>query len=237
MPQDTFSKILVYCDESRDDNKSRYMLLGGLWIPQQEEGNFEDLCTQFRKSEEHLLNAEFKWYKAGSKNFLPLYKQFVDIFFQCPKVRFNCIVIDKHKLDISRFHQGDQELAFYKFYFFLLSRNMNPQLSKYLVYLDRRPDKKKGRLEDLLRKLNEHFSYNGAEDNVVLAVEPRDSKASNAIQMTDVLLGAIGYHREGYRTSLYKLELMKHIATKKSLIDQKIRSSKFNIWTWQSSYA
>lgn len=51
---------------------------------------------------------------------------------------------------------------------------------------------------------------------MVSNVEPRDARLYNQLQIVDVLLGAVGYVWEGYELSPAKLELIKHIESKRS---------------------
>jgi len=228
---DTPKLINVYCDESRQSGH-RYMVLGGIWIAQEKEIEFNNLCHKFRSQEAHLLSSFLKWGKATSKNFLKLYKQFVDIFFSYPHIKFNAIVIDAHQLDYEKYHQGDKELAFYKFYFLLLSRNMDYR-SKHLILLDRRNNKKSGRLLTLKSRLNGYF-YNikQAKHNVAVTVEARDSRLYNQLQLADIFIGYLGYKKDGYTTSPAKLELAKHITYRRTELLPKIKWGKFNVWEW-----
>jgi hypothetical protein len=228
--------IHIYCDESRQCGKHRFMLLGGIWIPASKEIEFSELCSKFRSQEPHLLTAFFKWEKATSTNFSKFYKQFVDLFFSYEHITFNCMVIDTHKVKYDKFHQGDRELAFYKFYFFLLSRNIQRELQsgmkRHLIMLDKRSDKKKGRLLDLKVRLNNYFfSRNLADSDVISNVEPRDCRLYNQMQLVDIFIGAIGYVKEGYNTCRAKLDLVEHIDKRKTTSTP----SKFNIWEWQPS--
>lgn len=58
------------------------------------------------------------------------------------------MVIDTHQLDFDGYYQGDAELGFYKFYFYLLSRTIIDD-NQYFILLHRKDNKKKGWLGDL----------------------------------------------------------------------------------------
>lgn len=236
MAEDKPKLINIYCDESRQSGH-RYMVLGGIWIPKDSEIEFSDLCHKFRSQEPHLLTAFLKWGKATSKKFLPHYKQFADIFFSYKRMHFNSMIIDTHKVDYAKYHEGDRELAFYKFYFFLISRNINPQ-RRYLVILDRRNNRGKNRLQTLKYKLNSYFQSRGlADDEVVVDVQARDSRLYNQLQMADIFIGYLGYKKEGYQTSEAKVELSQHISARRLGLLAKIRWLKFNVWEWSPSQA
>lgn len=227
--------ITVFCDESRQTN-SRWMLLGSIWIPRKLEEEFEKICFEFRQKTQNS-KAYFKWTKV-SRGKLDAYKGLVDLFFKFDNIRFKCLLIDTHQLDIDGYHQGDPELGFYRFYFYLLSRTMIKD-NQYFVLLHRKDNKKKGRLEDLKNYLNNYFREKYSIDrNVVSNIEPRDARLYNQLQIVDVLLGAVGYVWEGYELSPAKLELIKHIESdrgKKMTVDSLPSEKKFNIWKMKLS--
>lgn len=227
--------ITVFCDESRQTD-SRWMLLGSIWIPRKLEEEFERICFDFRQKTKNS-KAYFKWTKV-SRGKLDAYKELVDIFFKFKEIRFKCILIDTHQLDFKGYHQGDSELGFYRFYFYLLSRTMI-QDNQYFVLLHKKDNKKKGRLDDLKNHLNDYFRGKYSVDkNIVSNVEPRDARLYNELQIVDVLVGAVGYVWEGYEGSPAKLELIRHIESKrgkKMTVDSLPSEKKFNIWKMKLS--
>jgi len=83
-------RFSLYCDESRI-HSARYMLIGGLWLPQELE---ETLRADLRGVREASnMTAEFKWTKV-SQSKLDGYRAWVDCFFKNPAVDFRSIVID-----------------------------------------------------------------------------------------------------------------------------------------------
>ncbi len=233
MVEEKVRLINIYCDESRQTNH-RYMVLGGLWMPADKEIEFHGLCNKFRSQEPHLLTAFFKWGKA-SKSFLKYYKQFVDLFFDSRDAYFKSIIVDTHKIDYDKYHEGDKELAFYKFHFFLLSRKINPAY-RYLIMLHRRNNKKPHRLECLKHRLNNYlYKMKSAKHQVVSNIEPRDSRLYNQLQLADIFIGYLGYRKEGYETSPAKLVLSKHIDSRRLGLLAKIRWRKFDVWEWRPS--
>lgn len=224
--------VNIYGDESRQTGH-RYMVLGGIWLQADKELEFNERCHKFRAQKTQLLTAFLKWEKATSKSYLDYYKQFVDVFFEFKEIRFNCIIVDTHKIDYTKYHANDRELAFYKFYFFLLSRNVNPE-NKYLVLLDRRNNKKRERLKDLKERVNNYFISRGRTDeDVVKNIEARDSRLFNTLQLADIFIGSVGYEKEGFSTSPAKVELSNHIKRKRLAQVAKLRAWKFNVWAWQ----
>ncbi len=175
------------------------------------------------------------------------YKKFIDCFFALNNTghaHFHALIIDTTQIDHSRF-SGDKEVGFYKFYYQLLLHSFGGAYCKVkpdnriLVYLDYRNSSYS--LNDL-----KSFSNMGMKKkfeigtNPFHAVEPRDSKACQAIQITDVLIGAIGYKKNGFDliagANKGKKELSKYIESKSGLSDftqsTPKRIQRFTIWNF-----
>ena len=223
----------VYADESRQD-AHRYMLYGLLFIPRgEQEQSLREDCDRLRR--QHLWGTgEFKWEKV-SLGKMQVYKEFVDIFFHHADAEFRCLVVDTQKIDYKTYHQGDRESAFYEFYYQALSRNLRLE-DEYLVFTDNRQNRQSNRLTDLKSKTNYHWLLQGAKEKLVRNVEPRDSKAEDLLQITDVLLGAVGYDIEERAESPAKVEMVRHIAARigcHRLRDHWGQGTQFNIWKFQ----
>ena len=221
----------IYCDEASTTN-ARYMLIGGLWSPQDSEAAVRDVLTQVRV--QHRLRAEMKWTKV-SQTMLPAYEDFVDVFFAAPRLAFKCIVLDTHIVDYKTFHGGDEELGFYKFYYQLISRNLLPD-NLYWLFNDERKNRKPYRLAALKIIVNRWWMRR-AEVEPLRNVEARRSHDEDMIQLADILLGAIAYAWNEQRGSPAKLALMAHIAQRLGWPTLRVAtrpaSAKVNIWKWQ----
>lgn len=228
--------IHVYADESRLKG-DRYMLIGGLWIPAHAEGALRSDIAQLRT--DRRLTAELKWTKI-SRAKIPAYQDLVDLFMAHCEAAFHCIVIDVTLLDYDTFSRGDDELGFYKFYFQLISRKLAPGY-QYLVFTDARRNRRAYRLDVLKICTNRWWAKQQGipEAAPVRAVEARNSKQEDLIQLTDVLLGAVGYVWNGHAESPAKLNLIQHIEQRLGGVSlgqgTSRRTPKFNIWHWQPS--
>lgn len=223
----------IYADESRQQAHP-CMLYGLLLVPRGEpEQSLRDRCDQLR--EQHRWGTgEFKWEKV-SQGKLHVYKEFVDIFFDHAESDFRCLVVDKSKIDYHAYHEGDHETAFYEFYFQAISRSLDAA-NQYLVFTDSRQNRQANRLTDLKAKTNYHWLLQGVRENIVRNLEPRVSKTENLLQITDVLLGAVGYDLEERAESPAKVELVKYIEGKigrDKLRHHWGRDTKFNIWKFR----
>lgn len=222
----------VYADESRQD-AHRYMLYGLVFVPrgEAEQALLDDIAA-FREKEN--LTAEMKWGKV-SKGMLHVYKRYADIFFAHPAAEFKCLVVDTHKIDYRAFHDNDRETAFFKFYYYALSRNLDPA-HEYVVFADDRQTKRTLRWFELQAQVNYHWLRQGEKAAVVRSLQPVDSKDHDLLQLADLFIGAIGYDLDEYNTSEHRLEFVRHVAQRvgcDSLRTHWGRGTRFNVWKFR----
>lgn len=244
MPSENREVIRVFCDESRQ-TKARYMILAGIWVPQKYIPEYEDACHTFRENY-GLQNSHLKWTRVRKQK-LKEYQGFVDIFFDFfnqHKVAFKSIVIDtvKYPLD-APINKKDAELGFYKFYYQLLLHGIIVK-HNYIITLADRPNEKSTRLSALQIVLNRGLrKMHGLDKSieVVKNIEAKPAKASNLIQIADILMGAIGYHYHDFHlvpnASDAKVNLANYIARRLGWSDLKIRTMPnhlFNIWLFNA---
>ncbi len=227
------NRYLIYCDES-NIHSARYMLIGGIWLPLDLEITLRAKLKEVRQN--YNMTAEFKWTKVSQAK-LPAYYAWVDCFFSNLNFNFRCIVIDTSLLDYQTYHKSDQELGFYKFYYQVVSRNIQPE-DLYWLYTDERNNRKKNRLE-VLRIVTNRYWKKKADTEPLRVVEPRSSHDEDILQLTDVLLGAIGYTWNGFKESPVKLDLIQYIAKKLEWPSLHVSTppyyTRFNIWQWRPS--
>lgn len=209
------------------------MLIGGLWVPWESELAARAALLEVRAK--HQLRAEMKWTKV-SRKMLPAYMDFVGVFFEHCILRFKCIVLDTHILDYKTYHGGDRELGFYKFYFQLISRNLDYRC-QYWLYTDELHNRKSNRLDTLKITVNRWWRKYRADEDPLRHVEPRRSHSDDLIQLTDVMLGAIAYAWNEEAGSPPKVALVKGIADRLNWPTLRLATRpgapKVNIWKWQ----
>jgi len=176
----------VYCDESGPEllcskkPKAQYLVIGSLWLPEERRDEFKSTLHELRNR--HHVGPEFKWRKV-SRSRLQFYRECVDWFFAAGEnLRFRAIVVDRTKIDLIKFHEGDAELGFYKFYYQLLL-HWTRDCNFYRVFCDYKSNRLPTRLKTLEACLNH---ANLASDLVVQAVR---SEESVLLQVCDVLIG------------------------------------------------
>jgi hypothetical protein len=94
----------------------------------------------------HNYNLEIKWRKVSPKT-KSFYLDLANLFFSL-NIQFFSIIIDKSKIKLSTYHNSDEELAFYKYYYFLLKNRFKNE-SRYYLFLDQRIKKDKDRIKKM----------------------------------------------------------------------------------------
>jgi len=234
----------IYCDESRQ-TKDRFMVIGGIIIPEENVEVFNQTMEKFRQEEN--MRAELKWSKVTNQK-LAKYLRFVDYFFalnNTDKLHFHATVIDNHRMDYKRFSKGDREEGFYKFYYELLLQSFGRHAdshSKLFIYFDYRTTNYplKTLKETLNRGMRRRWKLN---TDIIKVIEPRRAKLTNLIQMTDIMLGAIGFQKNGFdllvNSRQAKIDLANHIAHSAGLENLKESTPRLNrhftIWNFRVS--
>jgi hypothetical protein len=255
----------IYSDESRHKNE-RFLLLSGIWIEEAKIKIAEAEIAALREKHGYINSSgqhidflgEFKWTKVSTK-YMPVYKDVADILFDWVEkdiVRFNVILMDTHDPTVTAYENISKEGYFKLLYQLYYHNSKIPGI--YKIYPDSITNPAQARvkldmlhkcLEKTLRKrfiplLNPQVAENLPD--FVKNILPVDSKRTPLIQVTDVVMGALGYlQNELYRApsaKKAKVELMKYILERIVLsgaiqIKGKkyyvARSKKFNIWLFR----
>jgi len=202
-------EYVVYCDESRHDGGklSPYMAIGGLWVPRSQK---EAISRGFRDClRRRHLGAEVKWNKVSRKRFDD-YKALVDYFFANDALKFRAIVVEESKVDYAKFHGGDRELGFYKFYFEMLEKWLIDN-NQYLVLLDFKRNKGTDRLTSLRRALEKKIRGRAWISDLAVI----NSRETPLAQLVDLLTGAVAATCCEFSKPTAKSELAAYIAAKR----------------------
>jgi len=229
--------IRIYSDESRHKNE-RFLLLGGLWVEEENVPVVEDGIRELRKKHGYVNSAgkkvdflgEFKWTKISSK-YLLVYKELTDLFFEWinqDTIRSCIMLIDTQDSTVVE-HSNIKKEGYFKLLYQLYFHNSHiPAI--YKIYPDRitNPTQQRVNFETLdkcleaafLKKFTpllnpaDHPGIKGFVNNIT----PTDSKTSQFIQLIDVIMGGIGYYQNGFfkevKAKTAKVELMKYIFDK-----------------------
>ena len=226
----------LYCDESRhtSDPKDRYAVIGALKCPRDKKklivGRIHALMAK------HRAHGEAGW-KRLSPNRIDFYFALLELFVNDSDLSFRCILVDRPKLDHDKYNNGDSELGFYKLYYQMLVHWLQPG-EEYYIYLDWQQNKTNNRFDDV--RTNLIHKLNGRAK--IAALEPITSDTQPLMQLSDLLIGAVGYEWNGYsglpHSSTTKVLFCKQLASQLNL--QSIaagtpkESKKFNIFDWQA---
>ena len=202
-------KFDVYCDESRPDllgskcPSGQYMLIGSLWLPREDRETLKNEIHALRSR--YKIGGEFKWQKVSPSRqdfYMELVKWFHE---QGERLRFRCIVVDKNQVDLKLYHEDDQELGFYKFYYQLL-HHWILDCNEYAFFADFKCSRRRDRLRVLQRCLGlANLS------STVTTVQAIRSEESVLIQLTDVLTGMAGHRLNGpVRFDSAKTKVLEH---------------------------
>lgn len=208
-------KYNIYCDESchLEHDHKKYMIMGALKCETQKR---KIICQDIRKiKEKYGIPAfqEVKWTKVSEKNY-ELYRNLINYFFDNENLKFRAIIIDKEKINHSKFNQN-HDTFYYKVYYQLLCRAVVPKQENY-IYLDIKDTKSNRKI----RKLKECLQYGTYDFNTkyIKNIQTINSKESELLQLCDIIIGAIGYiNREENKKEKFsyaKLKLVELIKEK-----------------------
>lgn len=180
-------KIDVYCDEAYPDlfssnhPQARYLIIGSVWMRAVNRDRFKAAIHALRN--QYKIGGEFKWTKVSPSK-ADFYKALLSWFYeQGEDLRFRCIAIDHEQVNLIQFHESDQELGFYKFYYQMLHHWIHP-FNQYRIYCDFKRNRLRYRLHTLKACLN-HANLAAA----IETVQSVRSRESVLIQLVDVLAG------------------------------------------------
>jgi len=225
--------INIYCDESRhtSDAADRYLVIGALSCPREAKPAIvHDLhLLQAR----HSARGEFGWNKVAPGK-AAFFEDLTRLFLDRPELRFRCLVADRSQFKHDEFNDGDKELGFYKLYYQTLVHWLEPG-NTYHIYLDWQQNACQARFADLREILGRKLSGRAK----LACLEPASSHELPLLQLTDLLIGAVGYAWNQRGASDAKLAFCARLAAgigKNSLAFSspwKNSDPKFNVFNWQ----
>lgn len=223
----------IYCDESRHLERDRQplMVLGALWMPADATKVVSANIRDRKKAFGLAADFEVKWTKV-SPGRLDFYKSLVDYFFDDPNLHLRAVVATgKSNLDHATFQQTHDDW-YYKMYYTLLIQLVRPG-SLYRIYLDikdTRGGPKTQRLREILSHAIHDFKLTAIERLQIVR-----SEEIGALQLLDLLIGAIGYLNCGSHDSAAKVQLAEHISARAARsLDQTtpLSEDKMNLLVW-----
>lgn len=212
------------------------MGIGAILIPRWYKKRLVDTIKDIKTK--YNIIGEMKWRKV-SPAYVEFYKEIIDFFIREEVINFYAIVVDKDKVDLAKYHDGNEELAFYKWYYFLLKKKFETWAT-YYIYLDFKVKQDKKRVQKLqsffdIQSEIEHFE--------IKKVEERKSDNHELIQLADFLIWAVcyAYNNKNEKPSKAKEELIAYIcekvwketlASKSPLSEKKLNIFEIDLRTW-----
>jgi len=226
----------VYCDESRhlEHDHQPVMLLGAVWCPRHKTVEASRRIREIKHRHGIPAHAELKWSKVSPAK-AQLYVDLVDYFFDESDLHFRVLIASKVGLDHAKFNQS-HDIWYYKMYFWMLKALLLPD-AKFHVYIDYKDTQggaKVARLHDVL--CNSIYDFN---HEVVERMQLVRSHETQLMQLTDLLLGAVGFAHVG-GDSAAKRQIIDRVKARSrySLTRSTLpREDKFNIFVWRSQQA
>ena len=209
---------------------------GSLWMSWERRGDFQ---AEFRRlRQEHDFNRELKWTNAKERLHLPFHKAVIDWFFERKWIQFHALVIRKADVDKS-LHGGDYDLARRKHFTMLLSNKIQRVLKRYpedehefRIWADPIASRY-SRAGETVEIITQRAARQ-TNGKVHIKLFEHDSAKTPAIQVCDLLLGAVlnGWRRNS--TNKTRAEVAAHIADHlgwQDLSADTFRTArKFNVW-------
>jgi hypothetical protein len=233
MPTNLSTAFNIYCDESRVENvDSKKMVIGAVLLPRLKKTEITNLIKRLKH--QHNFFQEIKWNKVGQKYFA-FYKEIIDLFFSEDDLDFRCIVVDKTKVEYGTFHDNDQELAFFKFYYLMLRKRLN-DYNQYFIFLDKKPTRDKNRARSLRSFLESYILLYKKNCNI-RHLQSYSSTEMELIQLSDFFTGLMAFSCNQTGNDRVKTTLVNYLKEK---IGRKVLCSttplsenKFNVFVWK----
>lgn len=229
---------LIACDESGVHGSPHYGF-GSLWLRWQRRGDF--LADYYNLAQKHKFVDECNWSSANRKYFLPFYQDLITYFFQRKWLVFHCLICRKETVQKDIYHQNDWDLARRKHYTMLLTRKMRQALQtfptrkhEFRVYVDPIASRYR-KADEAMEIISNHILNQRFRDvSPVTSIVTKDSKKTPAIQVCDLLLGAVMETWQQRTTSSTKTAIRHsiawHLGWDELDSDTMPKERKFNIW-------
>lgn len=206
--RDTSSVFNIYCDESchLEHDRQPIMALGAISCPHSEASRLAATIREMKFT--YRAAGELKWTKVSVSR-IDYYLRLVDWFFSEECLHFRTLVVqNKALLNHNAFNQGSHDTFYYKMYFSLLEKILNPQ-DQYRIYLDikdTRSRKKLQKLRDVLcRNVHDH------SNQMICHFQNIHSHEADLMQLADFLLGSVSYRNRDLSGNQAKEAVVTHI--------------------------
>lgn len=223
----------LYCDESchlQNDHQS-VMLLGTIWCPKEETRKAFIRIREIKQKHNLAADFEIKWTKV-SKSKQVFYLDLVDYFFDTSFLNFRVVVSKKDGLNHQQ-HAQTHEHWYYKQYYLLIHHLLTRE-DQYNVYLDIK-DTRGAEKRDHLREVLSRGMHD-SEKKIIHKIQAVRSEEVELLQLTDLLIGAVGYANRSLTTNTGKTAVINRIKKRSGHPLTRttfFREMKFNVFIWE----
>lgn len=230
--------INVYCDESchLENDHIPIMVLGAVWCLADKTRGISDNLRSIKIRHGLKPKFETKWTKVSSSK-TDFYQELIDFFFKNADLHFRALIVpDKSKLVHEAFRQT-HDAWYYKMYFDMLKAILDPE-AHYRIYLDIK-DTQGGAKVAKLRNVLCNNIYDFSRE-IIERIQLVQSKELEILQLTDLLIGAVGYANRGLEGSPAKTKLVELIKRRSGYSLNRttlLRESKVNLLRWHATEA
>lgn len=222
----------IYCDESchLQNDRQPVMLFGCIWCPTLDAALLANQLKEIMKK--HHALGELKWTKVSVSR-EHFYLEVIDWFFSQTELHFRgLIILNKDMLDHQSFNEGSHDNFYYKSYFSLLNKVMNPN-DRYSIYLD----VKDTRSRHKIRKLKEILCNNVHDftGQMIKHIQNIHSHESLLMQLADFLLGIVSYRNRHLEASPTKKMLAEKLESRLGYAltqSTSLSQTKFNLFVF-----
>jgi hypothetical protein len=227
---------LFAVDES-GTKQTPYYGFGALIMKSDRRGDFVQVFRSLY--EQYGIESEVKWNRVNRRT-IEFMRELVSWFFRTDWLVFHCIVVRKADID-KELSNGDYDLAWRRF-LTLFIENKCKRLVRHAPSLNREVriwcdpiQSRYAKADEALQIIaNNMLNKHVGKRCQIVAVRPRNSREVPAIQLCDVLLGAVVTSFLGRPQGEYKLDLQawiaRHLSWPDLLRGTFEKEAKFNIW-------
>ncbi len=227
--------VNIYCDESchLENDDSKIMVIGGIICPNDKRKQIYKEIRTIKIKHNIKPSTEVKWTKVSDSK-KEFYIDLINYFFDNENLGFRAIFLNKTQLNHRRFNQTSDDF-YYKMYY-LMVKGIFEANTQYNIYLDMKDTlgyQKIQLMKDICNKLQARKGY---LHELVQRIQEVRSHENELVQLSDILIGAVGYANRGLNTNPTKLELIDIIKERTGYnlsVSTFLKESKFNLFHWE----
>ena len=224
--------INIYCDESchLEHDHQPLMVLGAVWCPTDKTAEMAKRLREFKAKHRMPERYELKW-RTVSKGREAYFRDVLDYFFDDDDLHFRALIAVKEGLRHDHHGQTHDEW-YYKMQFEMLKVLLDPD-KRYRIYFDYKDTHGLRRIEKLHEVLSNSL-YDFSRE-IVERLQLVRSHEVELMQLTDFLIGAVGYLNRGLTQNLTKAAVVARMKERSKLSLTRttlLRAEKVNLLKW-----